>query len=129
MISKIKFDNIDEESILLVHPTAVISAHVKNERITATTQINANPEILSVGNIPAVYEFSGELAMENGLIPFRHGADKTVNTEFRVRYVRSQSPTGGRKMEQQLGFLDTVTDDIREIKTEVGGPPRFLARY
>lgn len=57
--------NIDEDSILLVHPTAVISAHVKNERITATTQISANPEILSVGNIPAVYEFSGELAIFN----------------------------------------------------------------
>ena len=59
--------NIDKESIILVHPTAVISAHVKNERIHATTQINVNPEVLEVGNIPVVFEFSGELAIFNSI--------------------------------------------------------------
>ncbi len=57
--------NIEEDTNLLVHPTATISAHVKNERINATAQINVNPEVLEVGNIPTVFEFSGELAIYN----------------------------------------------------------------
>lgn len=57
--------NLEEEPILLIHPTAEITAHVKNERIYATALINVNPQILSAGNIPTIYEFIGDLAIYN----------------------------------------------------------------
>ena len=56
---------IEEEPILLINPTAEISAHVKNERIYATAVISVNPQILTAGNIPTIFEFSGELAIYN----------------------------------------------------------------
>ena len=56
---------IEEEPILLIDPTAEISAHVKNERIYVTALISVNPQILTAGNIPTIYEFSGELAIYN----------------------------------------------------------------
>jgi len=56
---------IEEEPILLINPTAEISAHVRNERIYATALISVNPQILTAGNIPTIYEFSGELAIYN----------------------------------------------------------------
>ena len=56
---------IEEEPILLINPTVEISAHVKNERIYATALINVNPQILTAGNIPTIYEFLGELAIYN----------------------------------------------------------------
>lgn len=56
---------IEEEPILLLNPTAVISAHVKNQKIYATALINANPQVLTAGNIPTIFEFSGELAIYN----------------------------------------------------------------
>lgn len=59
--------NLEEEPILLIHPTAQLSAHVKNERIYATALINVNPQFLVAGNIPTIYEFSGELAIYNTL--------------------------------------------------------------
>lgn len=57
--------NFEEEPILLIHPTAELSAHVKNERLFATALINVNPQILTAGNIPTIYEFIGELAIYN----------------------------------------------------------------
>jgi hypothetical protein len=56
---------IEEEPILLIDPTAEISAHVRNERIYATALISVNPQILTAGNIPTIFEFSGELAIYN----------------------------------------------------------------
>lgn len=57
--------NIEEEPILLVNPTAEISAHVKNEKIYATVLVNVNPQVLTPGNIPILFDFSGELAIYN----------------------------------------------------------------
>lgn len=56
---------IEEEPILTINPTAVISAHIKNQKVFATVQINVNPQILSVGNIPLYYEYRGGLAIYN----------------------------------------------------------------
>jgi hypothetical protein len=63
--------SIEEEPILLINPTVEISAHVKNQKIFATALVNVNPQVLFVGNIPTVFEFSGELAIydtDNGNI-------------------------------------------------------------
>jgi hypothetical protein len=57
--------NIEEEPILLVNPTAEISAHIKNEKIYATVLLNVNPQVLTAGNIPILFNFSGELAIYN----------------------------------------------------------------
>jgi hypothetical protein len=57
--------NIEEEPILLVYPTAELSAHIKNEQIYATVLINVNPQVLTAGNIPILFDFSGELAIYN----------------------------------------------------------------
>jgi hypothetical protein len=57
--------NLEEEPILLVNPTAELSAHVKNEKIYATVLINVNPQVLTAGNIPILFDFSGELAIYN----------------------------------------------------------------
>ena len=56
---------IEEEPILTINPTADISAHIKNQKVFATVQINVNPQILTVGNIPLYYEYEGELAIYN----------------------------------------------------------------
>jgi hypothetical protein len=55
----------EEEPILLINPTAEISAHIKNRKIYATVLVNVNPQVLTAGNIPTVFEFSGELAIFN----------------------------------------------------------------
>ncbi len=57
--------NLEEEPILLVDPTTEISAHIKNERIYATALVSVNPQVLTIGNIPTHFEFSGELAIYN----------------------------------------------------------------
>ena len=57
--------NIEEEPILLISPTTVISAHIKNEKIYATALVSVNPHVLTSGNIPTIFEFSGELAIYN----------------------------------------------------------------
>ena len=57
--------DIEEEPILLVKPSVVISAHIKNKRIYATAQINVNPDVLVAGNIPTEFEYAGELAIYN----------------------------------------------------------------
>ena len=57
--------NLEEEPILMVYPTAELSAHVKNEQIYATVLINVNPQVLTAGNIPILFDFSGELAIYN----------------------------------------------------------------
>ncbi len=57
--------NIEEEPILLVYPTAELSAHIKNQQIYATVLINVNPQVLTAGNIPILFDFSGELAIYN----------------------------------------------------------------
>ena len=57
--------NIEEEPILLINPTTEISAHIKNERIFATALVSVNPQVLTSGNIPTLFEFSGELAIYN----------------------------------------------------------------
>ena len=56
---------IEEEPILTINPTAVLSAHIKSQKVFSTVQINVNPQILTVGNIPLYYEYQGELAIYN----------------------------------------------------------------
>jgi hypothetical protein len=56
---------IEEEPILLINPTADISAHIKKQKIYATVLVNVNPEVLTPGNIPIIFDFSGELAIYN----------------------------------------------------------------
>ena len=56
---------IEEEPIMTVSPTALISAHIKNQQAFATVQINVNPGIISPGNLPIYYEYEGELAIYN----------------------------------------------------------------
>lgn len=57
--------NIEEEPILLINPSAEISAHIKNQRIYATSLVNVNPQVLAAGNLPTVFKFTGELAIYN----------------------------------------------------------------
>ena len=57
--------NLDEEPVLLLRPTVVISAHVKDRKIFATSLINANPEVQAIGNVNTLFDFSGELAIYN----------------------------------------------------------------
>ncbi len=57
--------NLEEEPILLINPTTEISAHIKNERIYATALVTVNPQVLTPGNIPTIFEFLGELAIYN----------------------------------------------------------------
>ena len=59
--------NLEEEPILMINPTAEISAHVRDQKIYATGLISANPQMLTVGNIPVRYEFKGDLAILNTL--------------------------------------------------------------
>lgn len=56
---------IEEEPILLINPTADISAHIKDQKIFATALINVGPQVLTPGNIPTIFEFSGELSIYN----------------------------------------------------------------
>jgi hypothetical protein len=58
---------LDEEPILVINPTAEISAHVKDRKIYATSVINVNPQIIIGGNVAVIYDFSGELAIYNTL--------------------------------------------------------------
>ncbi len=57
--------DLDEEPVLMVNPAAEISAHVKDQKIFATSLINANPEIQVAGNVAVLFDFSGELAIYN----------------------------------------------------------------
>jgi len=57
--------NLDEESILMVNPVAEISAHVKDQKIFATSLISANPDIQVAGNVATLFEYTGELAIYN----------------------------------------------------------------
>lgn len=57
--------NLEEEPILLINPTTEISAHIKNERIYATALVMVNPQVLTAGNIPTIFEFLGELTIYN----------------------------------------------------------------
>ncbi len=65
LISVVSCLNLEEEPILLINPTTVISAHIKNERIFATALVTVNPQVLTAGNIPTLFEFLGELAIYN----------------------------------------------------------------
>lgn len=65
LISVVSCLNLEEEPILLINPTSEISAHIKNERIFATALITVNPQVLTAGNIPILFEFLGELAIYN----------------------------------------------------------------
>ncbi len=57
--------NLDEEPIMTIRPTAEISAHVKDQKIFATSLINVNPDIQAPGNVASLFDFSGELAIYN----------------------------------------------------------------
>jgi hypothetical protein len=57
--------DLDEEPVLMVYPAATISAHVKDQKIFATSLINVNPDIQVPGNIAVLFDYSGELAIYN----------------------------------------------------------------
>jgi len=57
--------NLDEEPILMLSPTAIISGHIKDQKIFATSLISANPQVQAIGNVATLYEFSGDLAIYN----------------------------------------------------------------
>jgi len=57
--------SLDEEPILFINPTATLSAHIMDQKIFATSLINANPTVLAVGNIPMIFEFTGDLSIYN----------------------------------------------------------------
>lgn len=65
LITLVSCLKIEEEPILLINPTTEISAHIKNERIFATALVTVNPQVLTAGNIPTIFEFLGELAIYN----------------------------------------------------------------
>ena len=50
---------------MIVTPQAEISAHIKNQKVYATAQINVNPQIVAAGNIPIYYDYQGQLAIYN----------------------------------------------------------------
>jgi hypothetical protein len=57
--------NLDEDPLLTVTPTVDLSAHIKNKRITATAQINVNPDIYTAGTLRVWFLYSGDLAIHN----------------------------------------------------------------
>jgi len=59
--------NLEEEPILMINPIVEISAHVRDQKIYATGLVSANPQIQTTGNIPVLYDFTGDLAILNTL--------------------------------------------------------------
>lgn len=59
--------NLEEEPILMINPIVEISAHVRDQKIYATGLVSANPQIQTAGNIPVLYDFTGDLAIVNTL--------------------------------------------------------------
>lgn len=57
--------DLDEEPVMMIYPTAEISAHVKDQKIFATSLINVNPDVQVVGNVATLFDFSGDLAIYN----------------------------------------------------------------
>lgn len=57
--------NLEEEPIIMVRPTVDLSAHIKNQRIFATAQINVNADIISAGTLPTNFVYTGQLAIYN----------------------------------------------------------------
>jgi hypothetical protein len=57
--------NLEEDPLLTIRPTVDLSAHIKNERITATAQINVNPDIYTAGTLPVWFAYIGEMAIYN----------------------------------------------------------------
>ena len=53
--------NLDEEPVLMVNPSAEISAHVKDQKIFATSLINASPDIQVAGNVAVLFDYSGRI--------------------------------------------------------------------
>jgi len=59
--------NLDEDPILTIAPTVDLSAHIKNERIFATAQINVNREINTPGTLETRFVYIGDLAIYNSV--------------------------------------------------------------
>ena len=59
--------NLDEDPILTIAPTVDLSAHIKNERIFATAQINVNREINTPGTLEIRFVYIGQLAIYNSV--------------------------------------------------------------
>jgi hypothetical protein len=92
--------NLEEEPILLVNPSAELSAHVKDQKIFATALVNVNAQVLFAGNIPTRFEVDGELAIydtDNGRIIDVRSIDNdeglaqtytvSADTAFRERFI------------------------------------------
>lgn len=59
--------NLDEDPLLTIAPTVDLSAHIKNKRLTATAQINVNPNINVAGTLQTRFVYTGELAIYNSV--------------------------------------------------------------
>ena len=59
--------NLDEDPILTIAPTVDLSAHIKNERIFATAQINVNRDINTPGTLETRFVYIGDLAIYNSV--------------------------------------------------------------
>jgi hypothetical protein len=59
--------NLDEDPILTVSPTVEFSAHIMDERINTTAQINVNPDITTAGTLQVRFVYNGELAIYNSV--------------------------------------------------------------
>ena len=59
--------NLDEDPILTLAPTVDLSAHIRNERIYATAQINVNREINTPGTLETRFVYMGQLAIYNSI--------------------------------------------------------------
>ena len=57
--------NLDEEPIMFINPTATLSANIMDQKIFATSLINVNPQVLVAGNVPMIFEFTGDLSIYN----------------------------------------------------------------
>ena len=57
--------NLDEDPLLTVTPTVDLSAHIKNERIDVTAQINVNPDIYTAGTLHVGDLYIGNLSIIN----------------------------------------------------------------
>jgi len=57
--------NLDEDPILTIAPTIDLSAHIKNERLYATAQINVNPNINTPGTLQTRFVYIGDLRIYN----------------------------------------------------------------
>ncbi|MEZ5071431.1 MAG: hypothetical protein R2751_10785 [Bacteroidales bacterium] len=87
---------VETEPIMVLNPTATLTAHIKNQKIYATVDLKANPDVLTAGNIPFRFEYEGDLSIFN---------TKTGNV------IDLNSFTGGGISQVYTVSADTATHD------------------